>query len=121
MEAAASAVAEQYAEMIPTPAFGVVFDAYFDGGAGASQFTPLYEVFRTRQEIEDQPGNALLDPHLKVGAECEALFAYIEAHNAYELADAYFTALCSHLRNRLGIPVAAGSSEGELRYLLVDD
>jgi hypothetical protein len=85
-----------------------------------SQFAPLYEVFRTRDEIEEQPGNALVDPHLEVGAECDALLAYLEDHDAWGLADAYFAALCSHLRERLGIRVEAGSSEGELRYLLVD-
>jgi hypothetical protein len=43
--------------------FGVVFDAYFDGGAAASQLAPLYQVCRTREEIHEQPGNALVDPH----------------------------------------------------------
>jgi len=119
--AAADAVAKQYADMITMPVFGVVFDAYFDGGAGASQFAPLYEVIRTREEIEERSGNALEDPHFKVGEECEALFAHIEADGAYDLVDVYFEALCERLRTRLGVRVAAGSSEGELRYLLLDD
>ena len=121
MAAAADAVAKQYADMITMPVFGVVFDAYFDGGAGASQFAPLYEVIRTREEIEERSGNALEDPHFKVGEECEALFAHIEADGAYDLVDVYFEALCERLRTRLGVRVAAGSSEGELRYLLLDD
>jgi hypothetical protein len=59
VQAAASATAERYAEIIPLPAYGMVFDAYFD-------------------------------------------------------------ALRDQLLERLGIPVEAGSSEGELRYLLLD-
>ena len=34
VEAAASAVAEQYAEIVPVPSFGMVFEGYFTGGAG---------------------------------------------------------------------------------------
>ena len=71
VEAAASAVAEQYAEIIPVPSFGMVFEGYFTGGAGASEFAPLYEVFRTREEIDQQSGNALIDPRINVGSECE--------------------------------------------------
>src|SRR3954466_6565977 len=78
VRAAASATADQYAAIIPLPAFGVVFDAYFSGGAGASEFAPLYEVFRTPEEIDRQTGNALLDPPFKAGPQCEALFVYIE-------------------------------------------
>lgn len=62
MAAAADAVAKQYAEKITMPVFGVAFDAYFDGETGASQLGPLYEVFRTRAEIQEQPGIALVDP-----------------------------------------------------------
>jgi hypothetical protein len=119
VHAAASALASQYAEIIELPAFGLVFDAYFSGGAGAAEFAPLYEVFRTREEIDVQTGNRLLDPPFEAGPECEALFAYIEKREAWDLADAYFAALCDQLRERLGIRVEAGSSEGELRLLLV--
>jgi hypothetical protein len=62
VQAAASAVADQFVEIIPLPAFGMVFDAYFTGGAGASEFAPLYEIFATAEEIELQSGNALIDP-----------------------------------------------------------
>jgi hypothetical protein len=93
VQAAAGAVAEQYVAVVPTPSFGLVFDAYFSGGAGASEFAPLYEVFRTEDEIHQQPGNALLDPPFKAGHECHALFDYIEEHEARSLADDYFTAL----------------------------
>lgn len=117
---AAGATAAQYAEIIPLPAYGMVFDAYFSGGAGAREFAPLYEVFRTREEIEQQTGNALIDPPFKAGQECETLFAYIEDHDAWDLADAYFDALRDQLRERLGIRVEAGSSEGELRSLLLE-
>ena len=120
VNAAAIAVADHYVEVIPLPAFGMVFDAYFSGGAGASEFAPLYEVFRSDEEIEQQAGNALIEPPFKVGPECEALFAYIEEHDAWELADDYFHALRDRLRERLGIRVESGSSEGELRYLLLD-
>ena len=50
VQAAASAAAQRYAEIIPLPAYGMVFDAYFSGGAGAREFAPLYEVFRTRDD-----------------------------------------------------------------------
>jgi hypothetical protein len=60
--AAADAAAKQYAEKVTMPVFGVAFDAYFGGETGASQFAPLYEVFRTREEIQEQPGTALVDP-----------------------------------------------------------
>jgi hypothetical protein len=120
VEAAADAVAEQYAEMIAMPAVGIVLDAYFDGGAGASQFAPLGQVFGTQEELEEDAGNALEVPHVRVGEECDALFAYIEEHSAYDLVDAYFAALCVCLTKRLGVPVVAGSSEGELRELLRD-
>ena len=121
MAAAADAVAKQYASLITLPVFGVVFDAYFDGGAGASQFAPLYEVVRTRDEIEERSGNALQDPGFEVGEECEALFVHIGTHGAHGLVDAYFEELCERLSTRLGVRVAAGSSEGELRYLLLDE
>ena len=67
------------------------------------------------------PGTPSRIQSFEVGEECEALFADIEARGAYDLVDAYFEALCERLRTRLGIRVAAGSSEGELRYLLLDD
>src|SRR3954453_3390664 len=114
VQEAASAPAAQYDEIIPLPAYGMVFDAYFSGGAGAREFAPLYEVFRTREEIDRQTGNALIDPPFKAGPECEALFAYIEDHDAWDLAATYFDALRDQLRERLGIRVEAGSSEGEL-------
>jgi hypothetical protein len=120
VDAAANAVADQYVEVVSLPAFGMVFDAYFSGGAGASEFVPLYEIFRSPEEIEQRTGNALIDPPFKAGPECEALFASIEEHGAGELADVYFDALRDRLRERLGIRVESGSSEGELRYLLLD-
>jgi len=120
VEAAAEAVAKEYAEMLTMPAVGVVLDAYFDGGAGASQFAPIYQVFRTQEELDEDAGNALETPDVQVGDECEALFAYIEEHSADDLVDAYFAELCVRLTKRLGVPVVAGSSEGNLRDLLRD-
>jgi hypothetical protein len=77
----------------------------------------LPAVLRAEARVETAP---LEDPHVEVGDECEALFAYIEAHSAYDLVDAYFAALCVRLTERLGVPVVAGSSEGDLRDLLRD-
>jgi hypothetical protein len=66
------------------------------------------------------PSFGLVLDAFKAGQECQALFDYIEEHDAWSLADDYFSALRDHLRDRLEMRVEAGSSEGELRYLLLE-